>query len=312
MKTISVLKQGLKLTGRASRMIFFLFLLNLLFSLVLAVPMYHIMKDSFGQGETAEKMSKGFDYLWWEQFRYRSQGLAKTFSPSIIGKGAILDNYDYLINMNLFKLPSAIITLIFLYILFRTFLAGGILSVYNSSHEKFKMKSFFSGAGVYYMRFILLMLISWIFLYLVGILLNRKLTSILNAVSSISYSEIPSFYLGLLFSVIILMLFLFIQMVFDYARIDVVREERQNAFKSVKKSVHFIIRHPLSTLSVFYLLFLAGAVFAVVYSFVAEALPDANFLGVLIGFIVQEIFILGVIWLRCWLYAGQMELYRSV
>lgn len=293
-------------------MIFFLFLLNLLFSMVLVVPMYHILKVSFGRGETAEKMAEGFDYLWWEQFRHGSQGVAKTFSPAIIGKGALLDNYDYLINMNLFKLPSAILMLIFLYILFRTFLAGGILSIYTSGHEKFKMKIFFSGAGTFYLRFILLMLISWIFFYLTGILLNRKFTSVLNSVSSRSYSEIPSFYLSLLFSSIILILFLFIQMIFDYARIDVVQEDKRNVIRSIWKSVFFIFRHPVSTLGLFYILFLAGIVLAVVYSLVVEVLPESNILGVLIGFIVQQIFILGVIWIRCWLYAGQIELYRSV
>jgi hypothetical protein len=311
MKTISASKQGLLLTGRASHMIFFLFLLNLLLSMILAVPMYHILKDSFGQGETAEKMAEGFDYLWWEQFRYRSQGIAKTFSPSIIGKGALLDNCDYLLNMNVFKLPSVILTLIFIYILFRTFLAGGILRIYNSSHEKFRIKNFFSGAGTYYLRFILLMLISWVFFYLIGIILNRKFTSILNRVSSRSYSEIPSFYLDLLFSAIVLILFLFIQMVFDYARIDVVRKERRNVIKSIWKSVFFVFRHPVSTLGLFYLLFLAGVAWAIAYSLVAEVLPDFNFLGVVTGFMAQEIFILGVIWIRCWLYAGEMALYRS-
>ena len=57
MKAITSLKQGLRLTGRASRMVVFLFILNLLFSLVLAVPMYHILKDSFGKGETVENSS---------------------------------------------------------------------------------------------------------------------------------------------------------------------------------------------------------------------------------------------------------------
>jgi hypothetical protein len=292
-------------------MVVFLFILNLLFSLVLAVPMYHILKDSFGQGETVEKMAEGFDYLWWEQFRYDSQGVAKTFSPSIIGKGALLDNWDSLLHMNFFNLPPMIVALILLYILFRTFLAGGILSVYKNSAEKFEMQKFLRGAGTYYLRFFLLMLFSWVFFYLIGGILYRKFVTILRNISSSSYSEIPSFYFGLLFSAIILILFLFVQMVFDYARIHVVLEDRRNVFSSFLKSLFFVLRHPGSAFGLYYLLFLVSVALAVVYSLVIGILPDSGFMGVLAGLIVQEIFIFGTIWIRCWLYAGQMELYRS-
>lgn len=311
MKAITSLKQGLRLTGRASRMVVFLFILNLLFSLVLAVPMYHILKDSFGQGETVEKMAEEFDYLWWEQFRYESQGVAKTFSPSIIGKGALLDNWDSLLHMNFFNLPPMIVALVFLYILFRTFLAGGILSIYKNSAEKFEIQKFLRGAGTYYFRFFLLMLFSWVFFYVIGGILNRKFVTILSNISSRSYSEIPSFYFGLLFSAIILVLFLLVQMVFDYARIHVVLEDRRNVFASFLKSMFFVLRHPGSTFGLYYLLLLASVALAVVYSLVIGILPDSGFPGVLAGLLVQEIFIFGTIWLRCWLYAGQMELFRS-
>jgi len=146
-------------------MVLLLFFVNLVFAMILAVPMYHSLKNSFGDSLVGESMAEGFDILWWEEYRDQSEGLDKTFTPSIIGKGAILNNLEGLILMTFFALPPEILILGFIYIIFRTFLAGGILSTLNINASKFSLKKFFGGAGTHFFRFFLVMLISWIFFF---------------------------------------------------------------------------------------------------------------------------------------------------
>ena len=302
--------KGFKNTGKLTRMIILLLVINLAFSLVLAVPMYHSLKGSFGNSLSGDRMAEGFDYLWWEEYRDDAQGLEKTFNPSIIGKGAILNNLEGLIQLRVFDLPPVILIFGLLYIILHAFLAGGILSVFRKGDAKFSLKDFFQGAGSFFFRFFLLMLLSWMFFLIIGQGVKGSLDSILDGVRETAFSEVTPFYLGLGFSAVVFFLFLFIQMVFDYGRIRVVLEDSPNVLTSAVGAFGFVFRHLGSTLGLFYLLFLMQIVFTLIYILVQGVIPQSSFLGVALAFLFQQIFIFGLIWIRCWLYSSQMELYR--
>jgi len=196
-------------TGKTSRMVLLLFVVNLFFSMILALPMYHSLKDSFGSSVVGDRMAEGFDYLWWQEFSEKSKGLESTFSPSILGKGAILNNLEGLIQMRFFRLPLAVLIMGFLYIIFHTFLAGGILFTFNQDTLKFKMKKFFAGSGTYFFRFLLLLLISSVILFILVAILGYGFNLIIYNVQKDSLSEITPFIYNLGFSVIIFFLLLF-------------------------------------------------------------------------------------------------------
>lgn len=302
--------KGLTNTLKAARMILLLLIINLAFSLILALPMYHSLKDSFGDSLVGERMAEGFDYLWWEEFRDEAEGLEKTFTPSIIGKGAILNNLEGLIMMRIFDLPSIILIMGLLYIILHTFLSGGILSIFNSKGGKFSIGDFFQGAGSHFFRFFLLMLLSWLFFILLPFVSFGILGTVLENVRENAFSEITPFYLGLVFNLVVLVLLLFIQMVFDYGRIKIVLEESRNVMKSALGAFRFVFRHLGSTLGLFSLLFLVQVAVTFVYISLQGFIPQSYFWGVLIAFLFQQAFIFSLIWVRCWLYSAQMELYK--
>lgn len=302
--------KGFKTTGKLTRMIILLLVINLAFSLILAVPMYHSLKDSFGNSLVGERMAEGFDYLWWEEYRDEAQGLEQTFTPSIIGKGAILNNLEGMIQLRVFDLPPVILIFGLLYIILHTFLAGGILSLFRKGDTKFALKDFFQGAGSLFFRFFLLMLFSWVFFLIIGQVVKGSFDSILSSMRETAFSEVTPFYWGLVFSAVVFFLFLFIQMVFDYGRIKIVLEDRPNVLTSAAGAFGFVFRHLGSTLGLFYLLFLVQIVFTLIYILIQGIIPQSSFLGVALAFLFQQIFIFGLIWIRCWLYSSQMELYR--
>lgn len=310
MRSIINVIKGFKATKQTARMVLLLFILNLAFSLILAVPVYHSLIESFGDSLVAERMAKGFDFLWWEEYRDQSEGLEKTFTPSIIGKGAILNNLEGLILMTFFNLPPIVLILGLIYIIFRTFLAGGILATFNISEPKFSLKKFFGEAAGFFSRFFLVMLVSWLFFFGFLGLLNRGFSTIRYSVAQSSFSEITPFALGLFFSSIILFLIFFFQMLFDYTRIQIVVEERTNVLVAIRDAIRFVFRHPGSTLALFYLLVLANLGVTLIYLLLKNLVPQSTSLGVLAAVLIQQIFIFAVIGIRCWLYASEINLYK--
>ncbi len=309
MKAFINFVKGFHKSRKIFRMVLFMFVINLLFSLILAIPMYTSLDESIGRSEVGDRMQKGFDYIWWEEFRDQSEGIETSFSPSIIGKGAVLDNFVYLINFGEQKLPITVLFFGALYILLHTFLSGGIISVLNMDKPAFSIRGFFSGAGKFASRFFLLMILSWIFFFLV-ITFRGFLSTLVSSVSDTARSEIFPFYLSLISSIFIYVVFLFFQMVFDYARIKTVIEDSRSVLQTIRDAFIFVFKNIGSTMGLFYLLFLANLILTVVFIFLKEIIPQTNAVSIFVVFLIQQIFICSFIWIRCWLYSSQTELYK--
>lgn len=310
MKAILNLIQGFKQAISAWRMVAVLLLINLLFALLLAVPMYFSLDDSFGSSQVSERMAKGFDYLWWEEFRDQAEGWEGTFSPALIGKGAILNNLEGLILTRFLEFPPALLIFGFLYLLLHSFLAGGILAIFSFEQTAFNSKTFFAGAGQFFPKFLGILLISWIFVFGGVGMLSNWFRSLVNTAASSASSEITPFVLNLIVSFCILFLILFFQMVFDYARIRIVLTNEKNIFKSVLSAFSFVFMHLGTTLGLFYLVFLTNILATLAYLALVSIVPDTNFPGIIALFFIQQFFIFSVIWVRCWLYSSQMKLYQ--
>ena len=301
--------KGFHTSRKNFRMVLFLLVLNLLFSLILAVPMYTSLEESIGGSEVGDRMQKGFDYIWWEEFRDQSKGIETTFSPSILGKGAVLDNFVHLVHFGETSLPKVILVFGALYILFHTFLSGGIISVLAGDTSVFSIRGFFSGAGKLASRFFLLMILSGVFFFLV-IVLKDFFSTVADSVSDTTKSEIIPFYLTLISSIFVYALFLFIQMVFDYARIKTALEDNRNVLQTTKDTFVFVFKNIGSTMGLFYLLFLTNLVLTVIYIILTEIIPQSSSVCIAVVFVIQQMFICSLIWIRCWLYSSQLELYK--
>lgn len=312
MKALINFMQGLKNLRSFSRLVLLLFVFNLLFSLILTIPMYNSLKNSWGNSLVSENMAQGFDYLWWEEYRDQSQGLEKTFTPAIFGKGAILTNLQGLVQMRLFTLPVPLLLMGLIYILLHTFFAGGILSLFHKKAVRFQLGDFFQGAGLYYIRFLGLLFVSWLFFFVVLANIHKVLYNWVDNIARSSFSEITPFYLNLLVSIFVLVAIFFLQMVFDYARILTVVEDKKNIIRSTQSAFAFILHNSGSAFGLYYLILSVQVVFTLLFIAIQNLIPQVSFFGVLLAFIWHQIFIFGIIWIRCWLYSSQLCLYKYV
>jgi hypothetical protein len=154
------------------------------------------------------------------------------------------------------------------------------------------------------------MLFSWFFFLIIAQGVKGSFDSILRGMRETAISEVAPFYWGLVFSAVVFFLFLFIQMVFDYGRIKIVEEDSGNILTSLAGAFGFVFRHLGSTLGLFYLLFLVQTILTLIYILIQGFIPESSFWGISLAFLFQQVFIFGLIWIRCWLYSSQMELYR--
>jgi len=159
-------------------------------------------------------------------------------------------------------------------------------------------------------HFFLVMLISWVFFFGVLGFLYQGLDLIHSRVSQNSFSEVTPFYLGLFFSLILLFFLLLLQMLFDYTRIQIVIEQKKNIRVAVRDASMFILKHLGSTLGLFYLLFLVNLVFTLIYLLLKSFVPQSMALGVIVIVLIQQLFVFALIFIRCWLYASELELYK--
>lgn len=308
MKAFINLIKGLNMTRSTIKMVIFLYVINLLFSASIAVPMVHSIKNHIGHSEVGDDLEESFDYLWWEEYRDQSQGLEKTFTPSIIGKGALLKNWESLMQMKFLNYPPSLLAFGFFYILLHTFLAGGIVFVFSQDPVEFTFKKFFQGGGKYFLSFLGIMMASFALFFLVLGPLAHWFDSLVESSAKTSVSEITPFILGIIFSVLFLVIFLFFHMIFDYTRIKTVSEERKNILKSLLSSLNFVLKNPGSTFGLYYLLFIITILLSIIYVLIHDLIPQRSFLNVGIVFIIQQTFILALIGIRCWLYSSQLKL----
>ena len=159
MKVLSALKKGLGITSRKLGLIIILLFINIIFGLALGIPMYYTLHNSFGDSMVSENMVEGFDTLWYGEFQQEQDGFASSFKPSILSLGAVLNNFVTIESwkpFNLNSMPVTIWVLGLLYLIFWTFLNGGILGAFNSMDKKFSFNKFFGDCGKYFIRFFIL------------------------------------------------------------------------------------------------------------------------------------------------------------
>ncbi len=310
MKALLNLAKGFRQSIALPKLILTLYLVNLILSLLLAVPLFHALDDSMGSSRAREQMAEGFDYLWWEEFRDESRGLSETFSPALIGQGASLLNLESLLRGGFLILPPVLLAAGLLYLILRSLLAGGILSVYHAGKERFNLADLLLGTLAYAIRFLGILLLAWV--ALLGIVgpIAGWLDSLVDNAAQNAASEVGPFYLHLLVSAVLLFLFLFTQMTFDYARISTVVQEEHNVLRSVLKGFRFVFRHPGVTLGLYGLLFLLQVCATILYVLLRSLIPQTGPFGVLSAFVLLQLFVLVLVWIRCWLYSSQMYLFR--
>ncbi|MEZ4885689.1 MAG: hypothetical protein R3E32_13230 [Chitinophagales bacterium] len=221
MNTISAYIQGLFNTLSKFRIVGILYGCNLLFGLVIALPLHSVLKDSIGQSFEIQKIITGFDNT--------------VFTDFMNAHGDLLQ-----------PLLSQFQWLSVLYILLFVFLNGGIIHVLTGKPK------FWEGSALYFWRFFRLSLLFFLLHLLTAMLVFGILYFIVSHGFDLFNSEIP-IYWSIVFA-IVLYLFLasIVSALSDYAKIRMVTHESQSAIQAMLHAFGTVFRNFRQTYGLYF------------------------------------------------------------
>ncbi|MDZ7361996.1 MAG: hypothetical protein ONB46_14910 [candidate division KSB1 bacterium] len=312
MTILSALRDGLRRMSASPKLILFLWLFNFAMALPLTIIMSGQIESSIGASLVHEKLRKGFDIDWYEDFAHDAEGLGKTFSPAVIGAGPFIGNLETWLNGSLFTGHPGIVGLGLGYMVVWMFLLGGILDRFAHGDGRLTAERFFSASGRYFLRFILLFLLGGVFYFFVFTFISPLLFSTIADLSRDATVERTIFFWTMGAYLIVALFLVVVNMVFDYAKIATVINGHRNMLVATFEGFRFVFSHPAKTFGLYLLLGMALAFLLGIYALPAPGAGQASSLAVILALLAGQIFLATKLIARLAFFGGQMALYETV
>jgi hypothetical protein len=269
---------GVMRVKRAPWLVIGVWLSTLVMAMPLAIVLHEQIGDHLGASMAAQAAADGVNYDWWNEFLAQTSGVGISFVPAIIGFAAVMKNLSTVADAS--ALPTTITVAVAGYLLLSLFLSGGVLDRL-ARDRSLGAAAFFSACGVYFVRFIRLGVIAsavyWALFFPNHEWLFDGLYPALTAEITV---ERTAFFIRLgLYAAFALPLFA-CNILFDYAKIRAVVEDRRSMIGALAASWRFIRRHPIAAWALYKinaLVFLAviGAYFLIAPGASADSLAFA-------------------------------------
>jgi hypothetical protein len=290
-------------------LIVWLWLVNVVVAMPVAWMMTDSLRSSIGESLVDEKLTEGFDMLWYGEFEAQAKGLETTFTPTVSGVGAFYNNLEAWLTGDMFEEYSGLVALGVFYALLWALFMGGVLDRYSGS--EFKLSRFFSSGGQFFFRYIRLALLSGILYYLIYRLAGWLYSWIEEATIDVTVERTVFIY-TLLAAGLVVFLLTFVNMAFDYAKIVTFKEDRRSMLLAALRGFGFVFRNPAKTMGLYYGLGALGVVLLALYASVAPGATQSTSSGLAIAFFIGQAFLVVKLMLRLTFYAGQMALFEAV
>ena len=281
MNIIKAYTTGIKTSLRWPKMIFVVYAVNLILGLSIALPFFFSFRSTLGNSMTAENLLNSLDI----------STIRELFS-----------------NNAFVSLFSQMRWTVLLYWLVSVFLAGGIIRTYN--REEFNASTFFSGAGVNFLRFLAIDVIM-IALMAVAIAIIVGLTFLIASLFNNIITEKPLFLLGGIAIFLIVCTVVLFLMISDYAKFYAEMTNTYRVLKAIRKAFGYAFGNFVRTYFLYFLLMVVPILVIILYHFTLERVGMRTAVGIIIMFFVQQAFILLRVWFRLWFLASEFELYAD-
>ncbi len=286
MTLLAPLKYSIVRVNRTLKILVLLWLINLAFGIILTVGVYQLLNESLSSNLMGDRLLQGFDHQWFVEFEFK--------------------HHD-----TLSRIPNAIIIFGVLYAVLQTFCSGGLLRIFHSQDKNPYTIDFFYGSVQYFWRFFkLFFLVVILFVGLYGV--NQWLIQWIDVRTINMESEVTAIGRNLGRYIFIAVLFLFISVIFDYAKIKIVVHESYSLLPEVWSSVKFVFSHFGKTIGMYLPLIVVGVILFGIYFILESALPANRVRWILLVFLLQQFYIISRVWLRMLFLASQMDLYKTV
>jgi len=259
--------EGIRRVRRAPMLVIGAWAITLLVSVPLTIALRGMIAQHLGDSLAADSAAAGVNYDWMQEFADQASGVGVTFRPTIIGFAAVLDNLSAFLDAS--ARPVVIVGAASVYLLGWLFLAGGMIDRLARDRPTLA-HGFFSACGVFFFRFLRLAAAQWIvYALLFGSLhpwlFGRLYPRLVHEVTV----ERTAFLVRVALYGVFALAVAACAVVFDYAKVRAVVEDRRSMLGAIKAAMGFISRNYAAAISLFALDFLLFAAVLAGYGLIA-------------------------------------------
>lgn len=295
---------GVNRVKRAPALIIGLWLVTVLVALPFAMMLQALIGDHLGASLAAERAADAVNYDWWNEFLAQTSGIGVSFVPAILGFAAVMKNLSTIADAS--GLPIVVAIAVAAHMLISLFLLGGVLDRL-ARDRAIGATAFFSACGTYAVRFSRLAIIATAVYWLLFVNYHGWLfDQVYPALTENVTVERTAFAYRVLLYAAFLAPLLFVNLIFDYAKVRAVVEDRRSMIGALAAGWRFVRRYPAAACAVYALdavIFLL--VIGLYYLLAPGAEPSA------LAFAVGQFYIVLRVMVRLLFAASQVALFQG-
>lgn len=274
-----VLSEGGRQVLRFRKLMVFFYAANLLAALVVAVPAAALIASRLSRSLESDRLFASFDPSW----------ISETV---LLYRGAVFSA------AGLMTLAVAV-----LFLVLNVFLAGGALAVFHREDD-----TFFGACSRFFPRMFRILLLALIAYGIVSFI-NSSIAGGIDQIKKTSMQAWPFTVLHWIRLLITGLLLGTVNMIFDYAKIVCVAENRRSAFRSVAAAIRFTFSNACPAFAIYWICSGVGLLFLLAYHGASELIGQASMPAVTLLFLVRQACMLCRMWVRLWTWSSEMGFY---
>jgi len=308
MTILNAFSDGVRRVTAAPAVLLGIFALTFLVALPLGLVLSEMIAGSLADSEAASRAVSGVNYEWWQEFSAQATGVGTAFTPRTIGFGGVLDNVSSMLDNT--GHPLVVAGAGAAYLVAWVFVAGGAIDRY-ARRRRLRTAAFFAACGVFFFRFLRLALVAlaayailfgWVHGWLFGGLYGWAIRDLTV--------ERTAFMLRLALYLVFGALVGAVNLLFDYAKVRAVVEDRRSMIGALMAAFRFIRRQPVDTIGLY---LLDGLLFVALLGLYGLVAPGAGGAGwsLWAGLLVTQLYLLLRIWVKLVFYASEVSLFQA-
>jgi hypothetical protein len=295
---------GLNRVKRAPALIIGLWLATVLVALPFAMMLQALIGEHLGSSLAAKSAAESVNYDWWNEFLAQTSGVGLSFVPAILGFAAVMKNLSTVADAT--GLPGAIAVAVAMHMIVSLFLIGGVLDRL-ARDRAIGAAAFFSACGTYAVRFTRLALIATAVYWILFVPYHQWLFDELYPalIENVTDERVAFGYRVALYAAFLAPLLL-ANLVFDYAKVRAVVEDRRSMLGALLAGWRFVRRSPGAALALY---LLDALLFLVVIGLYYLAAPGAQ--QNVLAFAIGQLYIVMRVMVRLQFAASQIALFQG-
>jgi hypothetical protein len=294
---------GLMRVKHAPLVVIGLWLATIAVALPFAIMLQALLGDHLGASLAAKSAADSINYDWWNEFLAQTSGIGLSFVPAILGFAAVMKNLSTIADAA--PLPTVVAIAVALHLVVSAFLVGGALDRLARDRAT-NVAGFFSACGVYFLRFLRLAIVAgaayWVLFVPYHQFLFDKMYPAL--VENVTVERQAFVYRLGLYALFVAPLLL-VNLIFDYAKVRAVVEDRRSMVGALAAGWRFVRRHPGATLGLYALNALLFPFVIALYFLIAPSAANPA------AFAIGQLYIVLRVIVRLQFIASQVALFQG-